>query len=581
MPFLRPQVRAITLTAAVALLLAYGQAVPSSAGAAGKAASPPVAQAVSTDLSTTVGADGRFSQGTCPDGNGDPGTGSFNTLYGWPSTGSSFSTIRVDGVDSVFGDSTGSIEPQDPQVFPWLTFTRWDKSPVSVDESLDIGADPATGAKDVAQIVYSVTNTSSVAHSVGVRALLDTDVNGNDAPTFVLPSQGAVTTEQDLAGAAVPAGFQVFDSLSDSQHVATATLNGGGAPTPPDRLVIASYPRLSATPWNFTSQPGTSLGSDNAFAVYWNPVSVAAGATQDFRMYYGLGNLDEDLNGPYSLQVSGPDQLLANGGQYEPNPFTVTADLQNTGTTTENDVALNLVLPANLHTLSQNPVPAGNLAAGAKTQASWQVTADPSATATTVGYSVQSLSQGAITKGVVASVALPALGGLPSAPTGVTAVSTAENTAKVSWTAPSSSGGGAITGYLVTSSTGVTSTVSAPATSVVLPASTDNCTQDLSYTVRAENGAGAGAVSVASAPITTEGWPDAQPTKVVILVDGLASNINGGTFDPGATQNCALFQRRPNAPLADLGSTGTREPAASSSPIRSRACSTPWQRPAP
>jgi hypothetical protein len=91
----------------------------------------------------------------------------------------------------------------------------------------------------------------------------------------------------------------------------------------------------------------------------------------------------------------------------------------------------------------------------------------------------------------------------PSAPTGV-AASTATSQALVSWTAPSSNGGSPITGYTVTpligSSAQAPVEVSASKTSTIVNGLTNGTTY--TFTVTANNAAGAGPASTASSTVT-------------------------------------------------------------------------------
>jgi hypothetical protein len=112
---------------------------------------------------------------------------------------------------------------------------------------------------------------------------------------------------------------------------------------------------------------------------------------------------------------------------------------------------------------------------------------------------------------------------VPGAPTAVTAVAGIRQ-ATVSWTAPSSNGGSALTQYLVTGTTGVTTTTGA--TSVTFGGLPTDTT--LAFTVVAVNAAGAGPASAPSNTITTSG--DVAPgasglmiTPASVKADGLSA----------------------------------------------------------
>ena len=105
--------------------------------------------------------------------------------------------------------------------------------------------------------------------------------------------------------------------------------------------------------------------------------------------------------------------------------------------------------------------------------------------------------------------------GVPSSPTGVTA-SFSAGAIEVSWTAPSNTGGSAITSYTVTSNRGVsTSTADGSTTSLTLSGLAFNGPPYV-FTVVATNSEGTSDSWIPSAPVTSNEVPDA-PTSAYVM----------------------------------------------------------------
>jgi|GEM_PF-2139092 len=359
-----------------------------------------------TRFAVKVSSSGRFNLGALPDASGGQGPNSWDLMYRWPSTPStSFSTLRIDGADSVYG-STGSQIEAPTDIDSSTNRSKWKIGDIEVTQIIQVVLNPQTLQNDVAKISYTTRNTGSVTHNVGLRVMIDTEINYNDGAPFRVPGTGIITTESEFTGGNVPDTFQTFFNVTDNSHVAISTLRSGGATTP-DRLVFARWPGIQGTNYDYIITPGDSLTSDSAYALYWNPTSLAAGASRTVTTFYGLANLQVDLLPPLALGVSAPATLSVVNGQYSPNPFDVTATVFNNGNGAANGVALTLNLPAGLSLASGSATQTvGDLPAGQERQVSWSVRANPQPAETTVTFSVTASATNAQSKTVQRQITL-------------------------------------------------------------------------------------------------------------------------------------------------------------------------------
>jgi hypothetical protein len=226
-------------------------------------------------LAINVAANGRFNMGAFPTSTGGLGTGSYDLIYSWPSTPStSFTTLRVDGINQTYGSSSGSFTEPPADISAGMNRSKWKTGDIEVTQNLEIVTNPQSGREDLARIAYTIVNTGNVLHSVGLRMILDTEINYNDGAPYRVPGAGIINTEMEFLGDAVPDNFQAFFNVTDSQRVTTGILRSSGA-TSPDRLVFAAWSGIVNTQFDYSITPGRSVTSDSAYAVYWNPSPLA------------------------------------------------------------------------------------------------------------------------------------------------------------------------------------------------------------------------------------------------------------------------------------------------------------------
>lgn len=336
---------------------------------------------------------GRFAVNTT---GGDPlrGEDDYKPLvYSSPLAGpwSSYTTVRVDGVDYVFGGRTGMRsgragrygEPVDlPHLDGGTIRTVWQLGDVRATQELSIADSITTGFPDTAKITYRLRNTGSIPRRVGLRIMLDTLLGENDGAPFRVGEE-AITTDRLFEGDRIPQFVQAFDSLSDPRVMSQATLRGDDA-TVPDAVYFANWGALADGVWEFDFQPGRDFlragefELDSAIALYWYPVSLEPGAELVYTTYYGLGGITI-VAGDLSLGLTSPARV--SGHHAETVTFPVIAYIENTGEGTARDVEAVLELPSGLHLAGdqRQARSVGHLAVGDTAQVSWTVSVAPGA----------------------------------------------------------------------------------------------------------------------------------------------------------------------------------------------------------
>ncbi len=135
----------------------------------------------------------------------------------------------------------------------------------------------------------TVTNTSAVSRSYGVRYMWDWEIAGNDSSVFRTRNPDGTFTNVFI-GFNSP-GFQAFeeqDTLVNPTFSVFGTVGGGSllpAPTQPERVAYVSWGDFESAPWDF---PITGSNSDSATVHYWGyaaPLVLAPAASRTFIEY--------------------------------------------------------------------------------------------------------------------------------------------------------------------------------------------------------------------------------------------------------------------------------------------------------
>ena len=318
-------------------------------------------------------------------------------IYGRPQPWPSFTTVKIDGDNYVFGGETERragqgenygelIEP--PQVVGDSIITVFELGGLEVEQTLMFERSSTTGLYDTARIEYIMTNITEDSKSVGLRIMLDTMLGENDGAPFRIRDQ-AITTDTMFEGDDLPSFYQSFDSLTDPQVTSQGTFIGESVDTP-DRVYMSNWGSLADGAWDFNFNPGEEFVRegefeiDSAIAMYWDPVEIEPGETLTYSTNYGLAGISM-VPGLLSLGVTSPSEFAFS----ERNPeFPVVAYIENTAEITAENVVARLNLPDQL-TSDEIERDLGDLEEDEVTQVSWNVRATTDNLPDTLNFEVE------------------------------------------------------------------------------------------------------------------------------------------------------------------------------------------------
>jgi hypothetical protein len=318
-----------------------------------------------------VGSDGRFNSGLNELGSDNW----YNTLFSWPaSPWSSFTTLKVDGGDYIYGNFPDGEFTQSPTNLEDNSKNEsvWKTGDISVKQVLQPGINPATGQPDALQVRYIITNTGTQDHEVGLRMMLDTMVQNNDSAPFKVPGQNGVESvdyERDYSGQDVPAFWQVFNDFDNPDISAQYSMSGGNA-TKPDRFTIANWGGISGTKWDYQITPGRGTG-DSAVGMWWNPDTLSPGEQKVITTYYGRPG----VGGQNALVLSGKKKLTFD--EWSTSSFNLISYFTNNSASSLNNVRLVLEADPGINLVDHDPEhQVGTVNSGSTVQSSWKLRAN-------------------------------------------------------------------------------------------------------------------------------------------------------------------------------------------------------------
>jgi len=365
------------------LLAPAAQALPPTKGGAEARLLSIAATMENGYLKAAAESNGTFVVGTT---GGDPSTPNDDNkrlLYGYPDyAGTGSTTVRIVSNGSTVDRQLSGLTPVQPTALTGGRITTtWSEQDVEIQQILSLEHNPYTGREDTVRIEYTLTNLGGAAVDAGVRLMLDVMIGDNDGAPYLVPGAGNQTTEVEYTGSDVPAFWQAFESPTfDPQSLKGMGILRTSGETPPDRFVIAGWFSIVGTLWDYAVTPGSSVTSDSATATYWDPVTLAPGASRTVATCYGLpgaGGGDAWFVAPAALTCVDLS-------------FEAVLRVSNTSASTFTGGNASLVLPPGLVLASGETASKslGDIPSGGTASTSWNVEA-PGSPSGTLAYSAQ------------------------------------------------------------------------------------------------------------------------------------------------------------------------------------------------
>jgi len=246
------------------------------------------------------------------------------------SNGTSFTTIRLDGKDYIFGQDYGWFgidsklyEPVVSEQGRLLTIA-WDIKGYTVTQKVSISVDPNNSRAGNIGISYDVKNNNAKAGTVGIRLLLDNALGAQlDAPHVLVDPTQPTIVEAEYSGENLPQQIRYVDSLTSSDKMAYAILSGwsGNKDVNVDKVIVGHWINLANTRYDYTPNPSVDFTNysnkyqvpDTATAYYWSEKSLEPGQARISEMLYGIGNFSEQTQQKnISIGIQTDDVVLAN-----------------------------------------------------------------------------------------------------------------------------------------------------------------------------------------------------------------------------------------------------------------------------
>lgn len=261
------------------------------------------------------------------------------------SSGTSFTTVRIEGKDYIFGQDYGWFGISSNLSMPVISdegrliTVNWTIKGYEITQRVAISIDENNKLAGNVGISYEVKNNNEKAGNVGIRVMLDAALDNQiDAPYVVADSSISPTiVETEYSKETMPQQIRFMDSVSSPSKMAYVFLSGwsGNKEVLPDRVIVGHWANLANTRYiyeadascDFSNYSNAYKTADTAAAFYWSEEKLVAGATRTAEILYGIGNFSSELTDEHlgidmnvgSVYSDDTGNAYKNGGEFKVN----------------------------------------------------------------------------------------------------------------------------------------------------------------------------------------------------------------------------------------------------------------------
>ncbi len=258
-----------------------------------------------------------------------------NLLYAGDSIETSFTTIRVDGKDYIFGQDYGifglTAKPGETTVDAVnnIVTTLWSVDGIKVTQKVYLSRTDNTLNSGNVSFEYSVENTTDKPHSVGIRVMFDNALGTNDAPTPMVESEIAPITKetQFFEGGRNPGDYIRYVDNFELPTKEEFFMFDNMVADEPDKMIVGHWYNLASSKWTCTPDHNMAFTSgfnnyetvDTATALYWNEEELPAKAGFKRGILYGVGDFSmggKKSNFDITLEFDDSGLVLDQNGHY-------------------------------------------------------------------------------------------------------------------------------------------------------------------------------------------------------------------------------------------------------------------------